>query len=67
MLVYYILIIIVFMMAFGVASQSLLYPNQVLNSKLLQNTFLPAYFIIAGEYYTRDTIMAALNDGANGL
>ena len=54
-------------MAFGVASQSLLYPNQDLNSKLLQNTFLPAYFIMSGEYYTRETIMAAINDNVDGL
>ena len=54
------------MLAFGVSTQALLYPNQVFNNKLLQNVFLPAYFIIGGEYYTRDKIMAGINAGVNG-
>ena len=51
-LMYFLLIVVLFMFAFGVSTQSLLYHNQVLNSKLLQNVFLPAYFVIGGNYYT---------------
>ena len=64
---FFILIVLVFMFAFGVSTQALLYPNQNLNTQLLANVFLPAYFIIGGEYYTRDNIMAAVNDGINGI
>ena len=53
------LIVILFMFAFGVSTQALMYHNQELNSKLLKNVFFPAYFIIGGEYYTRDVIMGA--------
>ena len=63
---YFIAIVIVFIIAFGVSTQALLYPNQVLENKLLQNVFLPAYFVIGGEYYTRDNIMAGINAGVNG-
>ncbi len=62
---YFILIMIVFMFAFGVSTQALLYPNQNLNTTLLANVFLPAYFVLAGDYYTRDSIMGAINDGVN--
>jgi hypothetical protein len=54
------------MFAFGVSTQALLYPNQNLNTTLLASIFLPAYFILAGDYYTRDIIMGAINDGVNG-
>jgi hypothetical protein len=62
---YFILIMIVFMFAFGVSTQALLYPNQNLNTTLLASIFLPAYFILAGDYYTRDSIMGAINGGVN--
>jgi hypothetical protein len=64
---YFILIVIVFMLGFGVSTQALLYPNQVLSNKLLQNVFLPAYFIIGGEYYTKDSIMAGTNVGIDSI
>ncbi len=51
------LILLVCMFAFGISTQSLLYHNVSLDSNLLKNIFLPAFFIIGGEYYTRDTIM----------
>jgi hypothetical protein len=45
------------MFAFGISTQSLLLHNQDLNSDLLQNIFLPSYFIIGGEYYTLSNVM----------
>jgi len=54
---YFISIVLVFMFAFGVSTQSLMYHNQELDRQLLKNVFFPSYFIIAGEYYTRETIM----------
>ena len=58
---YFISIVLVFMFAFGVSTQSLMYHNQALNLDLLKNVFFPSYFIIAGEYYTRETIMSRKN------
>ena len=52
-------LILVIMFAFGVSTQALLYANQKLNTELLKNVFFPAYFVIAGEYYTRTSIMDA--------
>ena len=67
-LMYFIFIVIVFMFAFGVSTQALLYPNQLLNnSMLLANVFLPSFFIIGGEYYTRDLIMGAVETGIDGM
>jgi transient receptor potential cation channel subfamily M protein 7 len=51
-LMYFLLIVVMFMFAFGVSTQALMYHNQALNADLLKNVFLPAYFIIGGEYYT---------------
>ncbi len=51
------LILLVCMFAFGISTQSLLYHNVTPDSNLLKNVFFPAFFIIGGEYYTRDTIM----------
>jgi hypothetical protein len=56
-LMYFMLIVLLFMFAFGVSTQSLLYHNQNLDSKLLRNVFFPSYFVIGGEYYTRNSIM----------
>jgi glycopeptide antibiotics resistance protein len=58
-LAYYITIILVIIFAFGISTQSMLYPNQQLNAELLKNVFFPAYFVIGGEYYTRSDIMNA--------
>lgn len=53
----YLLIILSFMFAFGVSTQALMYHNVPLNRKLLANVFFPAYWIIGGEYYTKDSIL----------
>lgn len=54
---YFIFIVIVFLFAFGVSTQALMYHNQELNSELLKQVFFPAYFVIGGEYYTLDNIL----------
>lgn len=57
-------IVLVAIFAFGISTQALLFPNQDLSWTLLGKIFLPAYFIISGEdYYTRDTILGALQAG----
>ena len=58
-LLYFLLIVLIFMFAFGISTQSLMYSNQTLDKNLLANVFFPAYFFIGGEYYTRDLIMKA--------
>ena len=47
------------MFAFGVSSNALMFKNQTLDKNLLKNVFLPSYFMIGGEYYTRSVIMDA--------
>jgi hypothetical protein len=51
------LILLVCMFAFGISTQSLLYHNITPDSNLIKNIFFPAFFIIGGEYYTREAIM----------
>lgn len=34
-----------------------MYHNSALNVNLLSNVFFPAFWVIGGEYYTRDLIM----------
>ena len=46
------------MFAFGVSTQALMYPNQALDKTLLNNIFFPSFFVIGGEYYTKDLIMS---------
>ncbi len=59
---YFIIIVFVFMFAFGVSTQALLYPNQDISPTLFGNVFLPAYFIIVGDnYQIRGTILSAIN------
>jgi hypothetical protein len=54
------LIFFLCMFAFGISTQSLLYHNISPSAQLLGDVFLPAFFIIGGEYYTRDTIMGGI-------
>ena len=56
-LFYFVLIVVLFMFAFGVSTQSLMYHNQPLDSELLKNVFFPSFFVIFKEYYTRNSIM----------
>jgi hypothetical protein len=56
-LFYFIVVALVFIFGFGVATQSLMYPNQVLDKFLLKNIFFPGFFVFGKEYYTRQEIM----------
>jgi hypothetical protein len=55
----YLAILALFIFSFGVATQSLMYPNQELDKNLLKNIFFPSFFVIAREYYTRNEMMNA--------
>jgi hypothetical protein len=54
------LLIVLFMFAFGISYQALQYHNVPLNWMLFKNVFLTAFFVIAGEYYTRDTMINSI-------
>lgn len=59
---YFMMIVLLAIFAFGIATQGLMFHNQDLDSNLLKNIFFPAYFIfiqhsINGQYYTRDTLL----------
>jgi hypothetical protein len=57
-------IVLIFMFAFGVSTQALLYPNQDLDLVLLGNVFIPSYFIMSGDdYKIRKNILSALMVG----
>jgi hypothetical protein len=57
-------IVLIFMLAFGVSTQALLYPNQDLDWVLLGNVFIPSYFIMSGDDYNiRSNILSALRVG----
>ncbi|RNA09709.1 transient receptor potential cation channel subfamily M member 3 isoform X26 [Brachionus plicatilis] len=58
-LAYFMLIVLVFMFAFGISSTALMFENSELNINLVKNVFLPGYFMIGGEYYTLEEIMSA--------
>ena len=64
-LLYFILIIIVSMFAFGISTQSLMYPNQNLSSSILWNIFLPSYFLIGADNIIRDKVIGGINDNLN--
>ena len=64
---YFLLIVVLFMFAFGVSTQSLMYQNQPLDKYLLRRVFMPSYFIIGGEYYTRELIMKSIVNILNNL
>jgi hypothetical protein len=60
-LIYFLLIVVLFVFAFGVSTQSMMFGNQPLNAELLRQVFFPAFFIIGGEYYTRGILYAGKN------
>ena len=60
-------IVIVVIFAFGISIQSLLFPNQDLNFKLLGEIFLPSYFIMAGnDLDLTQTILGTFQVGLTG-
>jgi hypothetical protein len=64
-LLYFILIVIVSMFGFGIATQSLMYPNQQLSSTILANVFLPSYFLIGADNIIRDQVISGINGDLN--
>lgn len=61
-LFYFSIILILFIFAFGVSTQAMMFPNQPLNKELLKNIFFPGFFVTAREYYTRSIIMNCKSD-----
>ena len=59
-LFYYVIILLLFVFAFGISTQALMFPNQPVGKHLLKSIFFPAFFIIGKEYYTRENIMNGL-------
>lgn len=58
-LAYFFLIILTFFFAFGISTQSLLFPNQNLDATLLKNVFFPSYFVLVGDFYTLSSMTMA--------
>ena len=56
-LMFFAFIVLVFIFAYGVSTQSLMYHNQQLNIDLFKNIFFGAYFVIGGEYFEREKLM----------
>ena len=50
-MLYFIVILLVVLMAFGVVRQSIMYPNEDPDWMLIRNVFLKPYFMIYGEVY----------------
>ena len=50
-MMYFIVILLVVLMAFGVVRQSIMYPNEDPDWMLIRNVFLKPYFMIYGEVY----------------
>ncbi len=58
----FLLFIIVFIFAFGVSTQALLFPNQNLDLTLLANIFYPSFLLMTGSDYAYiDQIYEAVN------
>ncbi|XP_078660979.1 transient receptor potential cation channel subfamily M member-like 2 isoform X2 [Branchiostoma floridae x Branchiostoma belcheri] len=60
-LMFFIFILIIFILAYGVATQSILYPNESRVGTVLQGIFHKAYFQIYGELFLEEI----MNDGFN--
>lgn len=56
-MIIFLIVFLAFMFAFGISVMSLAYHNEQLNLDLLMNIFFPSFFIIGGNYYTRDTFL----------
>ena len=57
---------LIFIFAFGVTTQALLYPNQTADISLLGRIFLPSYFVLAGGYNLQDYVYAAIRNNISG-
>lgn len=49
----------VFMAAFGISIQALMYINQMPNTSMLQNIFYKPLMVVGGDLYYRDNIYGA--------
>ncbi|XP_066299867.1 transient receptor potential cation channel subfamily M member-like 2 isoform X2 [Branchiostoma lanceolatum] len=58
-LIFFIFILIIFILAYGVASQAILYPNETRVGTVLQGIFHKSYFQIYGELFLEEI----MNDG----
>jgi transient receptor potential cation channel subfamily M protein 2 len=56
-LVFFLLIMLVFIFAYGISTQSLMYHNQALDLSLIKNIFFGSFFVIGGEYFEREKLM----------
>lgn len=63
-MVYFIVILLVVLMSFGVSRQAIRYPSEDPSWHLLRDIFLMPYFMIYGEVYA-DDIDRELNDIAS--
>ena len=50
-LLYFVVILVIIMMAFGILRQAISYPNEEARWDLLKHIFLKPYFMIYGEVY----------------
>ncbi len=53
-LIFFVLILLVFVVAYGVASHVILYPNSPLNIELIQDVLQKAYFQMFGELFLEE-------------
>ena len=53
---YFLLIVVVFLMAYGVAQQSILFPQEAGSWELVPKVFFRPYFQIYGELFIEDNV-----------
>jgi hypothetical protein len=56
-LIYFMVIFVLFMFAFGIATQALLTLNQTMDKFLLQRVFLPAFYFIISNLILSDMVI----------
>jgi hypothetical protein len=57
-LAYFLLLLLVFVFAFGVSTQGIMFESEPISAELLRKVFSPAFWLIIRRYYTRDLIFA---------
>ena len=50
-MLYFLLIMVVFLLAYGVAQQAILYPNEVASWSMVSRVFFRPYFQVYGELF----------------
>ncbi len=56
-LIYFMVIFVLFMFAFGIATQALITQNQTMDKFLLQRVFLPAFYFIISNLVLSDMVI----------